>query len=102
MGWFLLLFLGVFVTWVAGGVFLGIRIGGEVSLLPSQGVLCFWWLAAHVGVFINLFRLFFLVNCEAGLVALRVRVASRSDLKLLEVVRNWSLGLLECNGGARR
>ena len=66
--------------------FLGIRIGGEVSLLPSQGVLCFWWLAAHVGVFINLFRLFFLVNCEAGLVALRVRVASRSDLKLLEVV----------------
>ena len=86
MGWFLRLFLGVFVTWVAGGVFLGIRIGGEVSLLPSQGVLCFWWLAAHVGVFINLFGLFFLVNCEAGLVALRVRVASRSDLKLLEVV----------------
>lgn len=53
-------------------------------------------------MFINLFRLFFLVNCGAGLVALRVGVASRSDLKLLEVVRNWSLGLLECNGSERR
>lgn len=45
-------------------------------------------------MFINLFRLFFLVNCGAGLVALRIGAASRSDLKLLKVVHNWSLGCL--------
>ena len=75
---------------------------GFLSLLPSQGVLYFWWLAAHSGVFINLFRLFFLVNCEAGLVALRVGVASRSDLKLLEVVHIGASRLIERDGGERR
>jgi hypothetical protein len=101
VGWFLRLFLGVFVTWVAGGVFLGIRIGGEVSLLPSQGVLCFWWLAAHSGVFINLFGLFFQRIEGVPWPYWGVWVVFRSDLKLLKAVPIEASRLIERDGGER-
>lgn len=81
--------------------FLGIRIGGEASLLPSQSVLYFWWLAAHSGVFINLFGLFFQRIEGVPWPYWGVRVVFRSDLKLLKAVPIEASRLIERDGGER-